>query len=64
MTARERVDHVGRHQPSYTWLFDNKQSRFWRDWTTTHDKAAWDRYMEIADREHPSERRKTWESSI
>lgn len=51
---------LGVIRPSYTWLFDNKQSRFWRDWTTTHDKAAWDRYMEIADREHPSERRKWW----
>lgn len=47
-------------RPSYTWLFENKQSRFWRDWTTTHDKDVWDAYFAIADREQPDERRKWW----
>lgn len=51
---------LGVVRPSFTWLFDNKQTRFWRDWTITHDKDAWDRYFAIADREHPSERKKWW----
>lgn len=51
---------LGVFRPSYTWMFDNRQSRFWRDWTITHDREGWDRYFAIADREHHSERRKWW----
>lgn len=51
---------LGVVRPSITWLFDNKQSRFWRDWTNRHDKDVWDRYFSTADREHVSERKKWW----
>ena len=51
---------LGVIRPSYDWMFDNRQSRFWRDWTITHDKDGWDRYFAVADREQHSERRKWW----
>lgn len=51
---------LGVIRPSVTWLFDNKQSRFWRDWTITHDQEFWDRYFAAAEQAHAPQRQRWW----
>lgn len=46
---------LGVIRPSQSWLLGNKQSRFYRDWTTTHEPDAWDRYFAAAEKEHAPE---------
>ncbi len=38
-------------RPGHDWLIENKQARFYRDWTTTHEPKAWDRYFAAAEHE-------------
>lgn len=47
---------LGAIRPGVDWIFANKQARFWRDWTTIHEPAAWDRYFQVAEAEHASGR--------
>ena len=42
----------------YDWLIENKQARFYRDWTTTHEPEAWDRYFAAAQQEGAPEVKK------
>ena len=42
---------LGAIRPGYDWLIENKQARFYRDWTTTHEPAAWDRFFAAAEHE-------------
>lgn len=51
---------LGVIRPTYEWLFVNKQSRFWRDWTLLHDAASWDRYFAAAEAAGAPERGKWW----
>lgn len=39
---------LGVIRPTLTWLFENKQSRLWREWTLVHDQDVWDNYFGIA----------------
>lgn len=58
--ARRAINAVillGAIRPSANWMFANKQARFWRDWTTLHEPAAWDRYFQVAEAAHASGRR-------
>lgn len=48
---------LGVIRPSFEWLFANKQSRFWRDWTLFHDPAIWDRYLAAAEAAGADDRR-------
>ena len=50
---------LGVIRPGYDWLIENKQARFYRDWTTTHEPAVWDRYFAAAEHEGAPEL-KTW----
>lgn len=48
---------LGVIRPTLSWLFENKQSRLWREWTLVHDQDVWDNYFGIAAREGcPSQR--------
>ncbi|MCC9185745.1 hypothetical protein [Mycolicibacterium mageritense] len=49
---------LGVIRPSYDWLIENKQARFYRDWTTTHEPEAWDRYFAAAQQEGAPEVKK------
>ena len=50
---------LGVIRPGYDWLIENKQARFYRDWTTTHEPAVWDRYFAAAEHEG-APKLKTW----
>lgn len=47
---------LGVVRPSFEWLMDCKQTRFWRDWTVHHDAAIWDRYFAVLEREKATAR--------
>ncbi|MCB0934770.1 recombinase XerD [Mycobacterium sp. 852002-51961_SCH5331710] len=49
---------LGVIRPGYDWLIENKQARFYRDWTTTHEPEAWDRYFAAAQQEGAPEVKK------
>jgi integrase len=49
---------LGVIRPGYDWLIENKQARFYRDWTTTHEPEAWDQYFAAAEREHAPDAKK------
>ena len=49
---------LGVIRPGYDWLIENKQARFYRDWTITHEPEAWDRYFAAAEKEHAPEAKK------
>ncbi|AGB26818.1 site-specific recombinase XerD (plasmid) [Mycobacterium sp. JS623] len=49
---------LGVIRPGHEWLIENKQARFYRDWTTTHEPDAWDRYFDAAEQERAPEAKK------
>lgn len=49
---------LGVIRPGHDWLIENKQARFYRDWTTTHEPKAWDRYFAAAEHEGAPEVKK------
>lgn len=47
---------LGVLRPSYDWLFENKQVRFWRQWTLMNSNDHWNRYFAAAEREKAATR--------